>query len=88
MSDIVDELGLGEEKREYPFSKRQVIFFVVIIGFVYYMIKMLYGPNNLLDLLALQEKRELLSEQVSVLNSENATLQKSIFEQKLIEGEQ
>jgi hypothetical protein len=88
MSDIGDEIGIYESKREFPLSKRQLIFLVVTIGFIYYLIKILYGPNNLLDLLALQEKRDTLQKQVYTVNNENADLQKKIFEQRLLEGEQ
>ena len=88
MSDIGDEIGIYESKREFPLSKRQLIFLVVTIGFIYYLIEILYGPNNLLDLLALQEKRDTLQKQVYTVNNENADLQKKIFEQRLLEGEQ
>lgn len=87
MNDIKEELGIYEERREFPFSKRQMIFIALVLGLGFYIGNILYGTNNLLDLLVLQEEREELSQRVESLNQKNAKLQKEIFEMKIIEGE-
>lgn len=86
MNDIKEELGIFEEKRQFPFTKRQMIFIAFVLGLGFYIGNILYGTNNLLDLLVLQEERVELSQRVQSLNKKNAELQKEIFEMKLIEG--
>lgn len=87
MSDIKEELGIYEEKRSFPFTKRQMVFIAFFLGLGFYIGNILYGTNNLLDLLVLQEEKEELTQRVEDLNRKNAGLQKEIFEMQIIKGE-
>jgi hypothetical protein len=87
MSDIKEELGLFETKRGFPFSKRQMVFIAFVLGLGFYIGNILYGTNNLLDLLTLQDERAELSRMVDDLNHKNAEMQKAYFEMKIIEGD-
>ena len=87
MNDIKEELGIIEVKKDFPFTKRQMIFIAFILGLGFYIGNILYGTNNLLDLLALQEERGELESMVDKLNLKNAELQKEYFEIQIIEGE-
>jgi hypothetical protein len=87
MSDIKEELGLFETKRGFPFSKRQMVFIAFVLGLGFYIGNILYGTNNLLDLLTLQDERAELSRMVDDLNHKNAEMQKTYFEMKIIEGD-
>jgi len=87
MSDIKEELGIFETRREFPFSKRQMVFIAFVLGLGFYIGNILYGTNNLLDLLVLQDERAELSKMVDDLNQKNAGMQKAYFEMKIIEGD-
>ena len=87
MSDIKEELGLFEVKRGFPFTKRQMVFIAFVLGLGFYIGNILYGTNNLLDLLTLQDERAELSRIVDDLNHKNADMQKGYFEMKIIEGD-
>lgn len=87
MSDIKEELGLFETKRGFVFSKRQMIFIAFVLGLGFYIGNILYGTNNLLDLLSLRDERGELSRMVNDLNQKNAEMQKAYFEMKIIEGD-
>ena len=87
MSEIKNELNIFEKKEKFPFSKRQMIFAAVVLGLGFYIGNILYGTNNLLSLLSLQEERSALQDQVKYLNVKNAELLKSYFEMIVIEGQ-
>lgn len=86
MSEIADELGIFEKRERFPFSKRQMIFAAIVLCLGFYIGNILYGENNLLNLLALQEERSLLEARVKELNEKNAELLKTYFEMMVIEG--
>jgi len=85
MSDLYDELGDEVRKKSF-ISRNQIIFVFVMLVFGFYMGNLLYGTNNLIDLLDLKKEVTLLNEEVEHLNHHNAALQKQLIELEVIEG--
>jgi hypothetical protein len=88
MSTFLDELGIHEKRKRssYALSSKHLLIIGLTLAFGIYIGSILYGQNNIIDLLSLQEYKGLLSQKVEQLNHENAVLQKKVFESKLIEG--
>jgi hypothetical protein len=89
MGSIKDELSQFEEGGKIlpSISKRNLLFFIVVLLFGFYISVLLFGKNSLIKLINLREERIILQEMVYKQNLENAQLQKEYFEMQLLEEE-
>ena len=85
MSDLLDEIEsentLSKRYLGLSWQKLGLLAFLVIISGIYIGI-ILFGENSLQVLLNLEEYEVFLQDEVTQLKSENASLQKELFELK------
>ena len=88
MSEIKEELdSFKEKKATAQIGKKELIFIVFALFLGLYIGNLLYGTNNLIQLLNLRNAREILKQKAYVLNHKNAKIKKKFFELELIKGE-
>lgn len=83
MSELLDEIAEEQSlpKRYFGLSwKRLSLFSLIVVFSGIYIGVILFGENSLQVLLNLDEYENFLREEVSTLKSENAGLQKELFE--------
>ncbi|WP_104744637.1 hypothetical protein [Helicobacter acinonychis] len=64
-----------------------IVFFLLLLGFGYYLGKLLFGGSSLEVYLDLRDKHERLQQEITELQSKNARLQKRLFELKELQPE-
>ncbi|WP_187861868.1 hypothetical protein [Helicobacter pylori] len=57
-----------------------IVFFLLLLGFGYYLGKLLFGGSSLEVYLDLRDKHERLQQEITELQSKNVRLQKRLFE--------
>jgi hypothetical protein len=87
MSEIKKELHSFEEKNSFKVGKKEIIFILFTLFLGFYVGNILYGTNNLLQLLDLQNAKEQFAQRVKELNIKNAKLKKEYFELQIIKGQ-
>ena len=85
-SEIDDTQNLSEKYLGLSWSKL-IIALTIVSAFGIYIGILLFGTNSLEVLLGLEEYESYLQKEVNSLKNENATLQKSYFELKELDGD-
>lgn len=57
-----------------------IVFFLLLLGFGYYLGKLLFGGSSLEVYLDLRDKHERLQQEITELQNKNVRLQKRLFE--------
>jgi hypothetical protein len=87
--ELRDELLDQPARRPLPLlpGRRHLLLLAVIAALGAYTYSLLFGHNSLLKLLALKEEQSRLEQRISTLKSENAELQRLLYELQLIRGD-
>ena len=87
MNEIKKELHSFEEKNSFTIGKKEIVFVLFALFLGFYVGNILYGTNNLLQLLDLQNSREQFAQRAKELSMKNAKLKKEYFELQIIKGQ-
>ncbi|AFI05647.1 hypothetical protein [Helicobacter cetorum] len=76
-SDVLKD----NKARDFFYSNRSlIVFFLLLLGFGYYLGNLLFGVSSLETYLDLKDKHKHLQQEITELQSKNARLQKRLFE--------
>ncbi len=75
-----DEIKSNKARDFFYSHSSLIVFFFLLLGFGYYLGKLLFGGSSLEVYLDLRDKHERLQQEITELQSKNVRLQKRLFE--------